>query len=124
MGKYLFPATFVVVILLIIFFVKPEFTLTGLAMFDGDNSAPYWSAGSAGIGVNGKTIVDLDKYFTDPDGDRLTYTVEGARNIDIGIFGSILTIYPYRKLAGERTIKVTASDSKESTGVDVILSIS
>ena len=123
LGKYLFPVTFVVVILLIIFFVKPEFTMTGLAAFGGDNSAPYWSAGSTEIGVNGNTVVDLSNYFTDPDGDRLTYAVEGARNMDIGISGNMLTIYPYRKLAGERAISITASDSRESTKVSVTLII-
>lgn len=124
MGKYLFPVTFIIAILVIIVFVKPEFTMTGLAIFDGDNSAPYWSASSATIEVNGVTTVDLDNYFADPDGDRLAYSVSGARNMDIGISGSMLTVYPYRKLSGERTIRITASDKRESTGVDVILSIS
>ncbi len=122
LGKYLFPITFVVVILLIIFFVKPGFAMTGLAAFRG-NSAPYWSAGSIEIDVSGNTVVDLNNYFTDPDGDRLTYIVGGAPNVDIAVSGNLLTIYPYRKAAGKRTISIAASDLREITRVDVILNI-
>jgi hypothetical protein len=122
LGKYLFPITFVVVILLIIFFVKPEFTMTGLSAFRG-NSAPYWSAGSIEIDVRGNTVVDLNNYFTDPDGDRLTYIVGRAPNVDIAVSGNLLTIYPYRKAAGKRTIIIAASDLREITSVDVVLNI-
>jgi hypothetical protein len=121
LAKYLFPISVIVIILVIIFFIKPELALTGLHAFS-PNSAPEFE-GDAQFIVQGKTEVNLDNHFTDPDGDKLTYLVTEAPNIDVSVSGSILTINPQLNLKGLRMITVIASDLKENTKVDVKLNI-
>ena len=67
-------------------------------------------------GSSPRTVTrDLNDVFTDPDGDPLTFTVEGAGDdggpIDITVNGSILTITVAPFANGSRTLTVTATDN-------------
>ena len=58
----------------------------------------------------GATSVDVVRYFTDPDGDRLTYTVRSSRTsvARASVSGSTVTLSPVS--AGMATVTVTARD--------------
>ena len=65
------------------------------------------------LGVGESVTIDLSRYFTDPDGDRLTYSLL-SRHSDLhaSISGSILRIQLLRApgLEPSRSIEVTATD--------------
>lgn len=66
--------------------------------------------------------LDLDKYFSDPDGMELSYTVSGANGIvEINQEGSALTFVPQKK--GETTISITASDGIEEVSGEFKLNV-
>ena len=56
------------------------------------------------------TSVDVARYFTDPDGDRLTYTARSSRTgvVRASVSGSTVTLSPVS--AGAATVTVTARD--------------
>lgn len=62
--------------------------------------------------VEGATeTLDVEPYFTDPDGDSLTYTVavvSGASSVTVAVSGSELTIRGL--VAGTAGVRVTATD--------------
>lgn len=67
-----------------------------------------------------KTIT-LSTYFTDPDGDTLTYTADTNPNVGVSITGTIATLTP-SNWYGETNITFTADDGKggtNSTTVDI-----
>jgi len=122
-GKFLFPISLIVIVLLIIFFARPEFTMTGLAIFNSDNSAPYWSAGQPDFDIRGETHIGLNAYFKDADGDKLTYHVDDAPNIMTIVSGNELIVVPDSLMKGVRIVGITASDGKTNTRVSARLYI-
>ena len=120
-AKYVIPISVIVIILLVVFFLKPEIALSGLAVFAG-NTAPEY-VGTGEIIVEGNTAIDLDAYFIDNEGDKVTYLVTTAPNIDVSIAANILTLDPNPNLKGLRVITIIASDLDKSTTVDVNLNI-
>ena len=122
-ARYIFPISVIVIILIIIFFVRPEFTFTGLFAADGMNSAPVWVGGDAEFRIRGKTEINLDSYFADPDGDDITYVATNAPGISIGITNNILTVHPSPELKGTRVITIAASDLNAGTRVSTVLYI-
>ncbi len=62
------------------------------------------------VGGNAKTV-DVSGYFSDPDGDALTYTASSSAtgNATVSVSSATVTITPVA--AGSATITVTASDS-------------
>jgi hypothetical protein len=121
-GKYLFPISLMVIVLLIVIFARPEFSMTGLSVFGfGENQAPVWDGGTPEFDIIGITRINLDTYFD--DWDKLTYVVTEAPNIDIGLDGSILTIVPEYGIKGTRVIHILASDGEERTRVTATLNI-
>ncbi|MBN2052078.1 hypothetical protein JW756_01110 [Candidatus Woesearchaeota archaeon] len=56
--------------------------------------------------------LDLNKYFTDPDTDVLSYTSSQPDHVDVKIEGNIATLTPEHNWAGEEKIVFTANDDK------------
>ncbi len=56
------------------------------------------------------TGFDLSPYFSDPDGDTLSYSVSPSLNLEFVINGSLLDIIPAPDYNGSETIAITASD--------------
>ena len=58
----------------------------------------------------GSASVNMSRYFTDPDGDRLTYTARSSRTniVRASVSGSTVTLTPVA--AGTTTVTVTARD--------------
>jgi hypothetical protein len=123
-GKYLFPVSLLVIVLLIIIFARPEFSLTGLSVFSfGENTAPEWVGGTPEFDIVGKTTINLDTYFKDRNWNRLTYTVTDAPNLGISVENNLLTIMPDHGVMGVRVVHIAASDGEEKTGVTATLNI-
>ena len=126
LGKYLIPISLVILVLLIIFFLKPQFSLTGMSVSDTTNklnSAPYWDGGEPKFTIKGQTEINLDSYFNDADRDRLVYDVGDAPNLAISVSGSRLTITPDPMLKGTRVISITAFDNDYAANIIAILEI-
>ncbi|MFC1768989.1 Ig-like domain-containing protein [Nanoarchaeota archaeon] len=60
------------------------------------------------------TSIDLSAYFTDPDGDALTYTANGTTNVDVIIDGSLATLVSPSDWNGVEVVSFSASDGSES----------
>jgi len=79
------------------------------------NNAPTYTAIPTQIWPeNSPTTIDLNLYFTDSDGDTLTYTSTTPTNIAVSISGSIVILTP-QNWHGTATIDFTANDGKGGT---------
>jgi len=56
--------------------------------------------------------IDLNLYFTDPDGDNLIYDIESynSENVDCNISGSILTVNSVENWFGSTLVSISAED--------------
>lgn len=59
---------------------------------------------------NGRETINLDPYFTDADGDALSYVASQPTNIAAKIEGNELTLKPDLGFTGENDIVITADD--------------
>ena len=68
----------------------------------------------------GSASVNVARYFTDPDGDRLTYTARssGTGVVRASVSGSVVTLSPVS--AGTATVTVTASDPDGASATQAI----
>ena len=87
------------------------------------NEAPIAIGAISGVAVyvNGNSrSVDAASYFTDPDGDALSYTASSSRTgaATASVSGSTVTITPVA--AGSATVTVTASDPDGLTATQTI----
>ena len=64
------------------------------------------------MGIGETETIDLSRYFTDPDGDRLTYSLRfstgGENHVTAGVSGNSLTIRG--RAGGAAAVRVTARD--------------
>jgi len=65
--------------------------------------------------MNTEYILDLDRYFQDPDGGPLTYTSSQAEKVRVHIQGSVATIIPDRNWYGQEYVVFTAQDGAGET---------
>ena len=121
-GKYLFPVSVLVIVLLIIIFAKPEFSLTGLAAL-GENSAPTWVGGNPEFDIIGKTTINLDTYFDDDSWSSLDYAVTDAPNLNVDVDNNLLTIKADYNVKGVRIVHIVASDGELRTRITAKLNI-
>ncbi|MBW3001670.1 PGF-pre-PGF domain-containing protein [Candidatus Woesearchaeota archaeon] len=56
--------------------------------------------------------LELNKYFSDPDGDKLDYHFESPPNMDVQINNGIVYFTPDQGWSGQRVITFTADDCK------------
>ncbi len=82
------------------------------------NRAPELVAEFEDVNIDedhGEYVVgDLDDYFSDPDGDDLTYMVEGIDELNLNVDGdNILTLTPADNYFGESEVTVAADDGQD-----------
>ena len=82
------------------------------------NSPPAWIGGEKTLGIHGKTVIDLNKNFKDPDGDELVFLIAG-NDLDTTLDVSKLTLTP--KTTGKYQLTIIASDLLKVTKVPVIV---
>ena len=56
--------------------------------------------------------IDLSKYFSDPDGDKLTYTTTETKHITIDFSGNTAYFTPETGWTGEERVRFIANDTK------------
>lgn len=103
----------VAIVLGSISFIK-DMTITGAATA---NQAPIWTSDTATFTItkNSYLELNLNDYFTDPDGDELTFLASAASNIGIEVTGQTLLLTPDTEFTGERMLSIFASDEQETT---------
>ncbi|MBW3004293.1 DUF11 domain-containing protein [Candidatus Woesearchaeota archaeon] len=91
-------------------------TITGQTV-EPLNQAPVWTGETTTFTTvkNDSFVLFLGEYFTDPDGDALTYLASEASNINLEISGQQLKITPEPDFIGDRFISVFASDGEDTT---------
>lgn len=63
--------------------------------------------------LDGERILNLDEFFTDPNGDILTYSVTGVQEgVEVGLEGNLLTITP--RSAGTHIVTLQVSDGEDA----------
>ena len=81
----------------------------------GVNDAPYYSTiPSLTWSKNTNKTLNLSQYFTDPEGDSITYNSTSPQHINITISGAIATLVPENGWTGTEYVVFTASDGSAS----------
>ena len=114
-GNLFYPIALVMIVLLIIFFTKPQIIgITGL--FAGEiNQPPVWTAGITAMSIGDKAQLHMADYFTDPDGDELTYLATKPNNVHVAVSQGLVTLVPEPGVKGVRYITFIASDGEHTT---------
>lgn len=87
---------------------------------EDDSGSPTFTGAlpnvSFAAGLTTKTVFDLDEYFSDPDGDTLSYTTTGEERVvpTISENGEV-AFYAPQSFAGTETIQFTATDPDDNT---------
>jgi hypothetical protein len=84
------------------------------------NNAPIYSTIPDQIWPeNAQNAINLGSYFSDPDGDTLTYSSTTPANIAVSISGATATLTP-NAWHGTTTIQFTANDGKGGTNTTTV----
>ncbi|MFH1849767.1 MAG: hypothetical protein ABH879_06290, partial [archaeon] len=70
------------------------------------------------IPKNGRALINLSYYFTDPEGEALVFGSDDADNLTIRIQNEIASVAPHAGFRGIRTVYFTASDSEFTTSTN------
>lgn len=101
-----------------------EATITGQAAAPL-NQAPIWTGETSTFTTikNESIVLSLGEYFTDPNGDAITYLASEASNIALEVSGQQLKITPEPEFIGERYISIFASDGEETIKKTITLTV-
>lgn len=111
-NKYAVFAAVLVILLSFAVVIKP--TMFGLAILEKGlygNSAPYWSSEQTRFELNGELELRLSSYFTDPDGDKLTFLTKHQKGLKLALADDLLTIINDRSY-GEVPLELIATDGR------------
>ncbi|MBI2128670.1 PQQ-binding-like beta-propeller repeat protein [Candidatus Woesearchaeota archaeon] len=87
------------------------------------NRAPVWIFDADSFIVAGNLTINLSQYFIDLDNDSISYIVSEPENVLILKEFEMITLAPDANIVGNRTIKIFASDLKNTTEKEVTLVI-
>ena len=121
----------VLIIISLVIFIKPE--IIGLTVFEF-NDVPQWSASSNVFVIYGleegamfneayDQTIDLNAFFTDPNGDVMTFLATSTPGLDIRLNNNFLTFLPEQGVFGRRAIILVASDGKEIIRKEILVDI-
>ena len=96
------------------------FTCLVIGVADANNDPVANPIPDQTLVANGSSTVDADNYFSDSDGETLTYTASSADTgvATVSVSGSTVTITGVAE--GKTTVTVTASDPNGATGTQSI----
>ncbi|RLE45300.1 hypothetical protein DRJ22_04690 [Candidatus Woesearchaeota archaeon] len=87
------------------------------------NSPPVWTGKTKEFTLTeGQGELNLDNYFSDPDGDKLVYLATLDEGIDIVVNGNILTAKA-KPGSGKKSITLIASDLEDVVKVPVTINV-
>ena len=121
----------VIIIISLVIFIKPE--IIGMVTFDV-NQAPVWNGDGDTFVITGipkdrmfgsgyDRTINLDAFFSDANGDELTYLATSAGGLDMKINGNFLTFLPEPGYYGNRQVTVIASDGEEVIQQGLLISV-
>ncbi len=114
----------ILIILSLVVFIKPE--IIGFVLEPSIiNSAPEWKSPQNFFdAAQPQTIINLDSYFSDPEGSRLTYLATAPQGVQVEINNQHMIITPQPGAYGTREITIIASDgtntAKKQIGINII----
>ncbi len=118
--KYIILGAFVILISVLIL-VRPG--IIGFTLFepgtDAYNNPPQWTSAKREFHITREKTYDLNEYFTDPDGDALTYLSTSYDNLKVTIDQNKVTFTPTSP--GEYKIGLIASDGDATAKVRVVV---
>lgn len=83
----------------------------GLTALTNLNSPPEWSGPDSFV-VQGRTTIDLSKYFVDAENDLLSFVATSADGISVEVSRNIVTLTPLQGGAGQKQVTFVAYDGK------------
>jgi parallel beta-helix repeat protein len=95
------------------------------ALVSAGNNPPVWR-GRTSFYVDGVTTyeINLENFFYDPDKDPLTYSIRSRENpFNAYLSGKILRITTNARSGGTHSIRVIASDKKDTTDVSLQINV-
>jgi hypothetical protein len=96
----------------------------GLTITVTENTAPTLDSNidnMTWLEDNVNNSYDLDDYFSDTEGDALSYTYSGNSNIAVSISDGLITLTPTANWNGSETITFTASDGIDTTDSNAVV---
>ena len=125
-GKWttlMYPIALALIVLLVLFFTKPQVSgITALVVGQGSD-APVWDSEITTMSISGTAQIPLEDYFSDPNGDQLSYDATHPENLYVAVSGSTVTIVPQTGVKGVRYITFSASDGEYITKQVIKLTI-
>ena len=122
-NKYAIVAAVFVVIISLAVVVKPSFF--GLMVLEKGlygNEAPVWSSEQKEFELRGSLDLELGNYFTDPDGDTLTYLTKHQKGLKLALMNTHLRIFN-TGATGKVPLELIASDGRIITKQTIILNV-
>lgn len=123
MSKSVMVVAGLLILISIVIFIKPE--IVGFVLAPSViNEPPFWASPETFFNVRApQTRINLDQYFMDADGNKLSYLATSAQGINVEISDSQLTITPALGAYGTREITIVASDGIETAKKTITLNI-
>ncbi len=78
------------------------------------NKKPEWASSTEKFTINGTTTINLSQYFSDEDGDSLTFSSSQPDGAAISISNELAALTPTSTTDLESSVTFTASDGKDS----------
>lgn len=114
----------ILILLSIVVFIKPE--IIGFALDPSvTDDAPEWKSPQNFFSAESpQTVINLDNYFRDPEGSRLTYLATAPQGVHVETNNQYLILMPQPGAYGTREITIIASDgintAKKQIGISII----
>lgn len=114
-----------VFIMLISFAIVAKPSFFGLVVLEKQlygNDAPQWNSEQKNFNLQGELKLNLHDYFTDPDGDELTFLTKHQKGLKIALTGSTISIQN-DGATGEVPLELIASDGRIIVKEKIMLNI-
>lgn len=123
MSKPVMVVAGLLILISIVVFIKPE--IVGLALTPSVvNEPPFWASPETVFTVRSpETRINLDQYFLDADGNKLSYLSTSAQGINVEVSDSQLVITPAPGAYGAREITIVASDGIDTAKKIITINI-
>ncbi len=122
-NRYAIAAAVFIMLISFAVVVKPSFF--GLMVLEKGlygNEAPFWDSTEKTFNLDGRIELDLSKYFTDPDGDELTFLTKHQKGLKIALIRDRVII-EQDGATGETPIELIATDDRIIVRETIMLNV-